>query len=530
MASRSPSENAGSASGNRVRVLLIDDEADTLLPTLAQALEPMGFEFIKESRSDRALDAAQTTKPDVILLDLHFPGDDRQAGPTTGGRLLTEIRRRFDSIPVVVFTTRLDDVDIPLEAFDEQPHGYFSKPDFGGGRAWADALAATMRNAIETVRRAADPDAGDLGFLVGKTREMREVAARIRAAAGNALTVLIYGETGTGKQRAAEAIHRLSERKGRFEHFNCSGVHDETLESTLFGNERGAFTGAVAAKHGLFELADGGTLFLDEIQRMPMALQNKLMLVVESGIARRMGATEDRKVDVRLIVAANHSLSDLVADGVLREDLAYRLSQALISLPPLRQRMDDLPGLFRIFAAKTSKDLKKSVSDTLRPEVQARLSAHAWNGNIRELETTIMRAVARTNSNVLLPQDIEFVPLRRSGREGGAAGLPEAGDASPAVAAVGGASTATVVQALTDQLESLPVSQRYAFLLGQGREMQKGILIEVIRRLRSRTGRKVKHRILAAALDPLTNEETDLERIRQFVCGHVKLTELDCNQ
>jgi DNA-binding NtrC family response regulator len=531
MVSRPHNECENALAGDPVRVLLIDDEADTLLPPLAQKLEDMGFEFHKESNAARALRSVDSCNPDVILLDLHFPGDDRHVGRTTGGKLLTAIRQQFDSIPVVVFTSRLDDVDIPLETFDEQPHGYLAKPDFGSGRAWVDALATAMRDAIDTARFARDPDACDLGFLVGQTREMHEVAGRIRTAAGHALTVLIFGETGTGKQRAAEAIHKLSGRKGRFEHFNCADVHEETLDVKLFGQERGAFTGAHAAKPGLFELADGGTLFLDEVQRMPMSLQDKLMLVVESGNIRRMGATDDRKTDVRLIVATNHNLSDLVADGVLREDLAHRFSQGvLIFLPPLRQRLVDLPELFKIFVDKASRDLGKGVLDTLRPEVKGKLEAHFWNGNIRELESTIIRAVVNANSNVLLPQHIEFVSLTRRGLEAPASAVPESADIPPATPAVADTPPSALEEALTDQLESLPVNLRYSFLLDQGTEMQKLILIQFVCRLRRKTNKKVQHKALAASLDTLSNGETDFARIRQFVCSRVNLSKLDFNQ
>lgn len=534
MASWPSNESTGAATGDPVRVLLIDDEADTLFPLLAQELESSGFEFHKESSPDRALDSVQLINPEVVLLDLHFPGDDRRGGKTTGGRLLTQIRGRFPAVAVVVFTTRLDDVDIPEEAFEAQPHFTFAKPKFGRDLAWVDSLAAAMRDAIDTAQYLCDPNEFNPGFLVGQTPAMRHVAGLIRSAAHNVMTVLIYGETGTGKQLAAEAIHKLSGRTGRFEHFNCSGVHEETLEATLFGYESGAFSGArKTGMPGLFELANGGTLFLDEIQRMPVALQDKLMLVIEHKRVRRMGATKDTIVDVRLIAATNHNLSDLVDEGAIREDLAQRLSRLPIILPPLRARMEDIPDFFNIFIAKANSALGKHVLDTLRPEVLEKFVAYDWRGNIRELESTIERAVATTRSNVLLSGDIEFAPVGRRVVAQTAPGSPDVATPAPPTeveAVDADTAVSAVVETLTNQLESLSLDKRYAFLLGQGAHLQEQILVEFIRRLRAKTHRKVGHKVLAAALDPLSRGDTDLARIRQFVCGHLKLTELDFNQ
>lgn len=519
MTSRSRDASPPIPAAKPVRVLLIDDEANTLLPPLAQALEPMGFEFHKESSGAQALQSVASISPDVILLDLHFPGDDHSKdGRTTGGRLLTEIRQQFESIPIVVFTTRLDDVDIPLETFDEQFDGCFAKPDFRSDKQWVPALARAMRDAIEMASTDRNPDADDLGFLAGLGKEMRMATGKIRTAARNDLTVLIYGETGTGKQLAAEAIHKLSGRTGRFEHYNCSGAHPETLDSKLFGHEKGAFTGAHAATPGLFELADKGTLFLDEIQGMPIELQNKLMTVIENGLVRRMGATADKQVDVRLIVATNHNLSDLAAEGVLRVDLAYRFAQFPIHLPPLRQRMADLSEFFRFFVNSANAKLGKSVLNLLRPETRDKLLAHSWPGNIRELESTILRAVANTRSSVLLPGDIEFVHIARRESEGLAHNSQEPATTSAPAPSDVVAPSVPPAFFLTDLLETKPIAERYDFLKNQRDvNLRREILSEFICRLRRRAGERVTHKILAAELDPLTNGFKDLDKIRQFL-------------
>ena len=201
---------------------------------LAQGLQPHGFEVIGEAEPKRALEAIENEKPDVVLaFDLHFPGDSIT---TTGARLLTEIRKRFDLVPVVVFTTRLDDVTIPIDRFDEKPHGYIAKPKFGTDRDWPIALSLALRDAIDSVRFAQEVNSDKLGFFVGQTTEMREVAAQVRVAARNSLPVVIFGESGTGgKKTIAEAIHHLSGRPGRFEHCRCSGMDPETLALTLGG-------------------------------------------------------------------------------------------------------------------------------------------------------------------------------------------------------------------------------------------------------------------------------------------------------
>ena len=507
----------------RIRLLLIDDEADTLAPVLTQGLEPLGFSLTRENDPTKAPQAVEACAPDAILLDLHFPGDDESGEDgTTGGRLMTLIRQRFGSVPVLVFTTRLDDVDIPLETFEERPHGYFSKPEFDRQGEWACQLARAVRDAMATARHAGAAEVGDLDFVVGQTPEMHEAAAAIRTAAGNRLTVLIYGETGTGKRRAAEAIHRLSGRTGRFAHYNCSGVDFKTAEATLFGAPSGG---------GLLELANGGTLFLDEIQDLPNNLQDRVLTAVECGRPRRTGVASDHPVEARLVVATNHNLSDLVHDGVLREGLAYRLAGGLpVSLSPLRQRMADLPALFARFVDRANTEAKRQVSEVLRPETQKFLEAHAWPGNIRELESTLTRAVATTNSNVLLPEHIVFVPITRPDAASSQPGTQPVAQLRPARAAASG-DIHQAVAAVTDSLMSLPVNERYGFLKSQGDSLRKDVLVEFVRRLRAKYGKRIQHKVLAAELDPLEDPDRDLNRIRQFLHGSgVRLTKLAFNR
>lgn len=503
-----------------LKVLLIDDEADTLLPWLAQNLEPLGFSFLKETDADKGLGAIEQHQPNAVLLDLHFPEDaSRTDGRTTGGELLPKIRRQFRDLPILVFTTRLDDAAYPLETFDEVPHGRFSKSKLSEADG-PQALSEALHDTIDTAKFASSPDKNKLlGFLVGQTEEMGIVAGQIRTAARNRLNVLICGDTGSGKQLAAEAIHRLSGRTGRFEQINCSGVDENTLEDKLFGHKRGAYTGAQTDAPGIFEIANDGTVFLDEIQHMPIALQHKLKLVIERGTIRRMGASDDKKVDIKVVAATNHYLDDLVAEGHLQEDLAYRLAVSVIFLPTLRQRMLDLPEFFALFVDYANQELHKHILPTLRPETRKKLEAHTWPGNIRELKNTILRAAAKTTANVLLPEDIDIAPIGRRSQDL----TPNAASREPEPP-----NTPSPVEQLTDQLEALPqeTGERYQFLLKQGIELRSAILTEFICRLRHRTGRTVRHKALAWELDPNTKHDA----IRQTVCKCVKLLKLECNR
>lgn len=508
-----------------IKVLLIDDEADTLLPRLKQHLSKGGFALMKEADASRTNQAITQHAPDLVLLDLHFPGDDqRRDGRTTGGELLTWIRRQRPNQPVLIFTTRLDDHDHPLETFAVRPHGRVAKSILDNITNWPAVLSQAMRDAIVTARFEHESHDVDFGFLVGSTQAMREVAARIRTAARTNVPVLIYGETGTGKRRVAEAVHRLSGRAGRFEQVNCAGFDEKGLEAKLFGQERGPYTETASAAEGLFELANGGTLYFDEFQHLPMALQNKLMLVIEQGRIRRIGATADQQIDVRLVAATNDNLSDLVAEGLLREDLAYRLCGAIdIALPALRDRLADLPALFEQLVAKASRELGRHVLAFFRNETRQKLEAHSWPGNIRELEATIGRAVATTTSSVLLPEDIEFVPFVTPSR------LASPISAEPQL--FNAPNDDTLIAHLCDRLESLPLEERYAFLREQGLTLRAATLTEFIRRLRQRKGTKIRGKELAVNLDPCNRGESDFDKVRKLLsdCG-VSLTKLEFNQ
>lgn len=244
-------------------------------------------------------------------------------------------------------------------------------------------------------------EAGGFDGIVGMSQPLQEVLSLVRTVAPTDSTVLIEGETGTGKELIAGAIHAHSRRRSRpFIKLNCAAIPLGLLESELFGHERGAFTGAVVRKIGRFEAADGGTLFLDEIGDIPMELQAKLLRVLQEGEFERLGSTHTQKVNVRLVAATNGNLSKLVSEKRFRSDLYYRLYVFPISLPPLRDRAEDIPVLVRHFVSKYAERMQKTI-DTIPAEAMSVLISHSWPGNIRELQNFIERSVILTTGNTL---------------------------------------------------------------------------------------------------------------------------------
>jgi len=244
--------------------------------------------------------------------------------------------------------------------------------------------------------------------IVGESAAVRAMLRDVRKVAGVETTVLLMGETGTGKELVARAIHELSGRRGRtFVKLNCAAIPTGLLESELFGHERGAFTGAITQRIGRFELADGGTLFLDEVGDIPLELQPKLLRVLQEQEFERLGSTRTKRVDVRVVAATNRNLEEMVAAGTFRNDLYYRLNVFPIVLPPLRDRREDIPPLVRYFVQKFARRMSKPV-ETIPADTMAALSAYGWPGNVRELENAIERAVILTTGPALRVAASEF--------------------------------------------------------------------------------------------------------------------------
>lgn len=536
------------------RILLIDDEADTLLPLLATHMEPRGFEISGLSEPQRTQQLIANLQPDLVLLDLHFPGDDLlRDGSTTGGRLLGEIRQAFPNLPVMLFTSTLEDLDRPDEGFLVQPSARFAKPDFGRQRGWADSLDRDMREAISAAAFALDHAQEALGFVVGETPAMAEVARQVRLAAGNRLNVLIYGDPGTGKKTTALAIHRLSGRRGPFISLDCTARNPATLEAQLFGTPAFNTTQPLPDQPGLLEQAHHGTLFLNQIHRLPLPVQERLKAFIDNrGTLPDAVRGQGVPLDVRLIAATRHDLAALADDDYLLPDLGHSIAVTLVPLPPLRERLADLPELFSLLLEKACGQVGRRVLPTLRSETLEKLRSHDWPGNIRELESTLLRAVANTTSNVLLPGDITFSPIsmardrptmpnRARGAELGDGGHEHGIDQEEELTAL-----REEAVSILRSICSLPTHQRYEAVLRTQDALREALLTEYARQLhveksrKMRLGKKCKvgHKDLFFELDPtppgtaITNAElTRLQnRIRKTITESIHLTDLDFNQ
>ena len=397
---------------NTKSLLLIDDTAESL-NDLYSGVQEYGYSLHTEVKPEKALVAIFTINPDVILLDLHFPDDELlpPGSQTTGEKLFSEIRIQFPNIPIVIFSEQLEKDVFALQSIGAAPYRY-SKDQIermtGEGKDWAEDLAKILDEAIAAEKIRPEEYEKSLGFVVGKTQKMLQVARQIIEMAPLNVPVFIEGETGTGKELVAKALAKLSGRgAGKFQALNCSGMHQETLESTLFGHEKGAFSGATERFVGAFESCNHGTLFLDEIQEMSSNLQNKLKRVLNDGTIRRMKGNEDIHLNTRIIAATNKPPATLIAEGKLQEDIYYRISTLKISLPPLRERFDDLEDLCKYLLASICTELNKQTV-VLRNDVYEKLKKYSWPGNIRDLWNVLYSSVVNSRSNVLFASDIQI--------------------------------------------------------------------------------------------------------------------------
>jgi two-component system, NtrC family, response regulator AtoC len=382
------------------RVLIVDDEK-LIRWSIAERLGKEGLLTTEAGDGNAALAALAREPFDLVLLDLKLPDTD-------GLTLLKQFQSQAADLPVVMITAH-SSVDTAVEAMKLGAHDYLTKP-FN-----LDELVLSVQRALETT--ALRRDAGErlreaksrFGFakVIGASRKMKEILALARKVArSEAATVLLRGESGSGKDVIARAIHYESARaSAAFMNITCTALPDTLLESELFGHERGAFTDAKNQKKGLFELADGGTLFLDEIGDMSPSLQSKLLRVLEEKKFRRVGGTEDVKIDVRVIAATNRDLEKAIKDRTFREDLFYRLNIIPIDLPPLRDRPEDVPALVEHFLSHFSREFKKPFS-SVSPEAMARLKSHPWPGNVRELRNALERACLLAGGDVIDESDL----------------------------------------------------------------------------------------------------------------------------
>ncbi len=368
------------------RVLVVDDEPG-MRDFLEIMLQDEGYEALTAGDARDALARIDEEPFDVVITDLRMPGVD-------GLELLRRIRERSPHTQVIVMTA-YGTTETAIEAMRRGAYNYITKP------FQVDEIRLLVRQALERVQlerrveNLRDQLEERYGFrnLVGRSAAMRQIFSMVQRVARSKATVLITGESGTGKEVVARAIHAHSARKdGPFVPVNCGAIPEGLIESELFGHVRGAFTGAVSSRRGLFEAAQGGTLFLDEVGELPPAMQVKLLRTLQDRRVKRVGASDEMPVDVRVIAATNRQIEEDVRAGTFRQDLYYRLNVVRIHLPPLRERTEDIPLLVQHFLQRFSQELGKKVR-SVEPAVLDVLSHYAFPGNVRELENLVERAL-----------------------------------------------------------------------------------------------------------------------------------------
>ncbi len=381
-------------------ILIVDDEPNYLI-VLSELLRDEGFEVFTANCGEAGLKVVKSTDLDLVITDMRMPGMDGMA-------LLKEIKSFNADLPVIMITA-FGEVEPAVAAMQAGAFNYLTKP-FNN-----DELVLNINKAVEHYSllrenlRLRDEVQSRYGFanMIGRNRRLLEIYRLIEKVAPTTTSVLISGESGTGKELVARAIHFNSPRRDApFISINCAALPEALLESELFGHEKGAFTGAVALRKGRFELADTGTIFLDEIGEMPLALQAKLLRAIQEKTFERVGGSKPITVDLRILTATNRDLKEEVDNGNFREDLYYRLNVLHIHLPPLRERLDDLPLLTAHFIAKFARQLERPEL-TISSEAQRFLATLPWEGNVRELENTIERAAVLCTGDRIEVRDVQ---------------------------------------------------------------------------------------------------------------------------
>jgi DNA-binding NtrC family response regulator len=385
------------------RILMVDDEQD-LLDLSAILLRREGLEVSTCAGGEAALTLLNNEEFDLILLDLRMPGMD--------GLGFLELFKKQQRREEVVILTAYADVESAVKAVKLGAYGYLSKP-FDTGEVMTHLDRILELQALRTENAALrQKQRGELGNLVGQSESMRQLYQLIRDVAPTPVTVLIRGESGTGKELVANAIHDTSDRAGKpFVRCNCAALSPGVMESELFGHVKGAFTGAVRDRAGRFAEADGGSLFLDEIGDLETNMQIRLLRVIQEGEFEPVGSTQTQKVDVRLITATHQDLEARIEEGTFREDLYYRINALTIEIPPLRERISDLPLLCAFFVSRYNGVLGKRIEGFTSEALQC-LEEYNWPGNVRELRNVVERAVLLSEGTRLTERDFPMIRPR----------------------------------------------------------------------------------------------------------------------
>ncbi|MFO7837972.1 MAG: sigma-54 dependent transcriptional regulator [Desulfosalsimonadaceae bacterium] len=426
--------------GQKPGILVVDDDSGHRT-TLRTVLKSWNYRISEAEDGRAAVDIAKNTPFDLILMDVRMAIMD-------GIDALIEIKSYNPAIPIIIMTA-YSSVDSAVEAMKAGAYDYLTKPlDF-------DELKLTIERALEHTRLRDENKSlkdqlktlSDTRQIVATSPEMKSLLEMVAAIAPSEATVLVTGPSGTGKELIARAIHSNSSRSsGQLVTVNCAALTETLLESELFGHEKGAFTGADRRREGRFVQADKGTLFLDEVGEMSMAMQAKLLRVLQDGEIQRVGGETPVSVDVRIIAATNKDLSQMVAQGGFREDLFYRLNVVNIHVPPLCERTDDIPALAQHFVNLYAEKNRKKIKG-FTPQAMDRLLKHAWPGNVRELENMVERAVILSPGEYITEKDLPL-NISRTDEQAPRAAAPENTGTGDAGASLGEIEKSAIVRAL----------------------------------------------------------------------------------
>jgi len=395
---RLPDEQA--YQGVTMSSILVIDDKESMRKMMAQTLIEEGYTVETAATGPEGIEKAKVKDFDLVITDLKMPDMD-------GLEVLSTLKDISSDTAVIVMTA-YGTIESAVSAMKKGAVDFITKP-FD-----TDHMLVLVDKALQSQRIVAENEVlrEELGYklgmeeIIGKNEQVIEVLKLVQKVAGSDTSVLLQGESGTGKELFARAIHNLSPRKNKpFIAINCAAIPRELLENELFGSERGAFTGSIARKIGKFEIADGGTIFLDEIGDMDIALQAKLLRVLQEKTVERLGGTRTTKIDTRVIAASNSDLKELILQKRFREDLFYRLSVFPITIPPLRERPDDVPGLAEHFIARYCREMNKPLKSLSR-EAMAVMEKYHWPGNVRELENTIERAIILCEGRKIRPEHL----------------------------------------------------------------------------------------------------------------------------
>jgi DNA-binding NtrC family response regulator len=393
-------------SDDKQRVLVVEDD-EQVRSSFVELLGESGFSTLEASGGVPAIESFEKMVPDAVLLDLNLPG-------MGGKEILQRFRRINPLVPIIIVSGR-SDISIAVDLIKLGAYDFIVKPPD------LDTLVITLRRAVEkhelkrVVERLNVAVGSSLEWLLGRSNEIKKVIDQISQVATSDFSVIIQGETGTGKSFVARALHNLSRRTERpFVTVDIGAIPETLVESELFGHERGAFTGAEKKKKGFFEISNSGTIVIDELQNMSPYVQSKLLSVIEEKKMHPLGSTQSVDVDVRIIAATNSDIRQCVKQKKFREDLFYRLGEFIITLPPLNERVEDIPFLAQRFLVDAASELNKKISK-ISDDTAECLKGNPWLGNVRELKNVIRRAVLLAEGDVIRPEHINFLMEDRTG-------------------------------------------------------------------------------------------------------------------